>query len=105
VLRSVGAALWSDPGWRPLLVEEPVVPGVESFDDSAVVIRFMAKTLPLKQWDVARELRRRIKNRFDEEGIEIPFPHRTLYWGRGQMPDGAVPTMAGEAAGASPVAG
>jgi moderate conductance mechanosensitive channel len=62
------------------------VPGVDAFGDSAVVIRVMAKTLPLKQWDVARELRRRIKNRFDREGIEIPYPHTTMFWGEGQMP-------------------
>jgi hypothetical protein len=58
--------------------------------DSAVVIRVVAKTLPLKQWDVARELRRRIKNRFDQEGIEIPYPHLSFYWGDQQKPD--VPT-------------
>lgn len=75
-----------DPDWKPLIVEEPVVPGVERFDDSAVTIRVTFKTLPLKQWDVAREYRRRIKNRFDAEGIEIPFPHRTLYWGGEQNP-------------------
>jgi small-conductance mechanosensitive channel len=51
-----------------------------------VTIRVMAKTLPLKQWDVARELRRRIKTRFDREGIEIPYPHQTVYWGEGQQP-------------------
>ncbi len=66
---------------------EPVeVPGIENLADSAVTIRVMAKTLPLKQWDVARELRRRIKVRFDREGIEIPFPHQTVYWGEGQQP-------------------
>jgi small conductance mechanosensitive channel len=42
------------------------------------------KTLPIKQWEVAREYRRRLKNRFDELGVEIPFPHRTLYWGANQ---------------------
>lgn len=84
--REIGRELWEDPEWRPLLVEEPVVPGVERFEDSGVVIRLMAKTLPLKQWDTARELRRRIKNRLDDVGIEIPFPHRTLYWGDGQEP-------------------
>jgi small-conductance mechanosensitive channel len=45
-----------------------------------------SRTLPLKQWDVARELRRRIKNRFDRDGIEIPFPHTTFCRGEGQKP-------------------
>jgi moderate conductance mechanosensitive channel len=56
--------------------------GVERFGESEVTIRCRFKTLKAKQWEVAREYRRRIKNRFDELGIEIPFPHRTLYWGR-----------------------
>ncbi|MGH7458173.1 MAG: mechanosensitive ion channel family protein [Longimicrobiaceae bacterium] len=80
VMEEVGRELWDDPEWRPLLVEEVTVPGVEGFGDSSVNIRLMAKTVPLKQWEVARELRRRIKNRFDQEGIEIPFPHLTLQW-------------------------
>ena len=78
--------LWKDPDWAPLIPEEPEIPGVERFDESAVTIRIMFKTLPLKQWNVAREYRRRIKKRFDAEGIEIPFPHRTFYWGDGQEP-------------------
>lgn len=86
VLRDLLREFHADPEWGALLLEEPQVPGVESLADSAVVIRVSAKTLPLKQWDVARELRRRIKNRFDHEGIEIPFPHTTMYWGDGQMP-------------------
>jgi moderate conductance mechanosensitive channel len=81
VMREVGLELWNDSDWQPVLVEEPVVPGIESFGDSGVNIRIMAKTVPLKQWEVARELRRRLKNRFDAEKIEIPFPHRTLFWG------------------------
>jgi moderate conductance mechanosensitive channel len=86
VLRDLLREFHADPEWGALLLDEPVVPGVESLADSAVVIRVMAKTLPLKQWDVARELRRRIKQRFDREGIEIPFPHVTFYWGDGQIP-------------------
>ena len=82
VMRDVGREMWENSDWRPLLVEEITVPGIESFGDSSVNIRMMAKTVPLKQWDVARELRRRIKRRFDAEGIEIPFPHRTLFWGQ-----------------------
>jgi moderate conductance mechanosensitive channel len=84
VLRDILADFQQDPEWGPLLLEEPVVPGIESFGESSVNIRVMAKTLPLKQWDVARELRRRIKKRFDHDGIEIPFPHVTFYWGAGQ---------------------
>jgi small conductance mechanosensitive channel len=80
VMREVGAGLWEDPEWRPLLVEPVEVPGIESFDESQVTIRLMAKTLPLKQWDVARELRRRLKQRFDAEGIEIPYPHQKVVW-------------------------
>lgn len=85
VLRDVGRELWEDEQWRPLLVEQPEVPGIESFGDSSVNVRMMAKTLPLKQWDVARELRRRIKLRFDRENIEIPFPHQTVVWDVGQQ--------------------
>ena len=62
-----------------------IASGVQSLSDSSVDIRIFFKTLPDRQWTVARELRRRIKNRFDEEGIEIPFPHRTLYIGTGEQ--------------------
>jgi moderate conductance mechanosensitive channel len=92
-MREIGREMWEQADWRQLLVEESTVPGIEAFGSSGVTIRMMAKTLPLKQWDVSRELRRRIKRRFDADGIEIPFPHRTLFWGAGQVPDG----------GASPV--
>ncbi|HEX2076274.1 MAG TPA: mechanosensitive ion channel domain-containing protein [Longimicrobium sp.] len=99
VLREVGDTLYQDENWRPLLVEPVEVPGIENLADSAVTIRVMAKTLPLKQWDVARELRRRIKVRFDQEGIEIPFPHQTVYWGEGQQPAafaGLIPPRMGD---------
>jgi moderate conductance mechanosensitive channel len=86
VLRDVGQELRADPEWGPLILEDCEVLGIDSFQDSAVVIRMNAKTLPLKQFPVARELRRRIKNRFDAEGIEIPFPHLSFYWGAGQAP-------------------
>ena len=74
VLQEVGEELWQDPEWRPLLLDRVEVPGIQSFGDFAVNIRVWAKTLPLKQWDVARELRRRIKLRFALEGIDIPSP-------------------------------
>jgi small-conductance mechanosensitive channel len=96
VLRDVGRELYEDPAWKPLLLDPVEVPGIETFGESAVNIRVMVKTLPLKQWDVARELRRRIKLRFDREGIEIPFPHQTVQW------EGAPPALA--AAGGGPPA-
>jgi small-conductance mechanosensitive channel len=103
VLRDVGRELWEDPEWKPLLLEQPEVPGVESMTDIAVNVRISAKTLPLKKWDVARELRRRIKQRFDREGIEVPSTHQTVYWGEGQMPAGlAAPTSGGASAYGAP---
>lgn len=97
VLRDIGQQLYADESWKPLLVEPVEVPGIETFAESAVNIRVMVKTLPLKQWDVARELRRRIKQRFDQEGIEIPFPHQTVQW------EGAPPAFA--AAGGAAMGG
>jgi small-conductance mechanosensitive channel len=96
VLREVGEELYADAEWKPLLVEEVQVPGIENLTDTAVTIRVMAKTLPLKQWDVARELRRRIKLRFDRDGIEIPHATQTMYWGQGQKPEfaGTLPAPA-----------
>jgi len=79
ILQDVAKETFEDPVFGALLLEEPTVPGVERFDESSIVIRMMAKTVPLKQWDVARELRRRIKYRFDAEGVEIPFPQRVVW--------------------------
>jgi small conductance mechanosensitive channel len=87
VLEEIGVEMRDDPVYGALLLETPTVPGVEAFTDSAVVIRMMTRTLPLKQWDVARELRRRIKHRFDAERIEIPFPQRTI-WHKGETGPG-----------------
>lgn len=85
-LRQVGDELYGDPEWKPLLVEPVQVPGIETLTDTAVTIRVMVKTLPLKQWDVAREMRRRIKLRFDRDGIEAPHALHTMVWGDGQPP-------------------
>jgi small conductance mechanosensitive channel len=86
VMLDEGRRLYEDPQWRPLMLEEVKVPGIESFGEAGVTIRILAKTLPLKQWDAARELRRRLKLRFDQEGIDLPVPSQTMYWGEGQSP-------------------
>ena len=63
--------------------------GVHELADSAVIIRSRIKTQPIMQWGVKREFFRRMKKRFDAEGIEMPFPHRTLYFGENK--DGSAP--------------
>jgi small conductance mechanosensitive channel len=78
-LLELARQLRRDPDFRGLIVEMPEMLGVDEFADSAVIIKFLVKTRPLKQWIVKRELLRRIKKRFDELGIEIPFPHRTVF--------------------------
>jgi len=79
VLMEVARGMRGDPEFGPLIVDEPEMLGVDAFADSAVIIKLLVRTRPLKQWIVKRELLRRVKNRFDELGIEIPFPHRTVY--------------------------
>ena len=79
VILEVGQELRQDKKFRLFILEDPTMLGVDAFGDSAVVIKFFIKTLPLKQWDVKREMLRRLKNRFDELGIEIPFPQRTIH--------------------------
>ena len=84
VIKEVGNELRSDRYFGRLILANLEMLGVDDFADSAVIIKFRMKTLPIKQWEVMREFRRRLKNRFDEMGIEIPFPHRTVYWGTGE---------------------
>ena len=78
VLTEVGRSLADDEVFGKMVLEPPQVLGVEGLTDSQVTIRILAKTLPLKQWEVAREFRRRIKARFDREGIQTPYPHRVV---------------------------
>jgi small conductance mechanosensitive channel len=81
VLRALSGELWRDQGWRGRLMAEPEVWGVERLGEHAVLIRLVANTQPGKQWEVSRELRRRIKQRFDAERIEIPLPQRVVHLG------------------------
>jgi small conductance mechanosensitive channel len=76
VLQQVGQELARDERMGPLILESPEVLGIESFGESQVTIKVLVKTLPQRQWEVAREFRRRIKATFKKEGIEIPYPTR-----------------------------
>ena len=86
VLHDVGADLASDSDFSDSILSSLEILGVSEFGDSAVVIKIRIKTRPLKQWMIGRELRRRIKKSFDTEGIEIPFPHMSLYFGEASKP-------------------
>jgi small conductance mechanosensitive channel len=86
VMKEVAQSLQDDPDYGAKILEPMEVFGVESFGDSAVVIKGRIKTRPSEQWSVGREYRRRLKSTFDERNIEIPFPHRTLYWGEASAP-------------------
>ncbi|MFM9963137.1 MAG: mechanosensitive ion channel domain-containing protein [Planctomycetaceae bacterium] len=78
VLTDLARELRGDTTFGPMIVEDAQPPAVDALADSAVTLRFTLKTKPNQQHAVRRELLRRIKNRFDELGIELPFPHRTL---------------------------
>jgi small conductance mechanosensitive channel len=81
VLKEIAAELRADPAFSGDILEPLEMLGVDQFADSAVIIKCRIKTEPLKQWRIGREMNRRIKNTFDAKGIEIPFPHQTVYWG------------------------
>lgn len=82
VIKEVFEELRQDDDYKNDILEPIEIMGLDQFADSAVVIRARAKTLPSKQWGVAREFNRRLKKAFDERDIEIPFPHTTVYLGK-----------------------
>lgn len=84
VMKDVAKGMRDDAYFGKLILDDMEMLGVDAFTDSAVILKCRMKTLPIKQWEVAREYRRRLKNTFDELKVEIPFPHRTLYWGSNQ---------------------
>jgi small conductance mechanosensitive channel len=86
VMQKVLEDLQTDAVFGLLILETPEIMGVDKFADSAVVIKGRIKTRPIRQWMVGREFLRRLKLAFDEEGIEIPFPHQTVYFGEASKP-------------------
>lgn len=91
IMRQTGAELRADPAFAAKILEDVEIVGVEAWADSAVVLRCRFKVAPIEQWGVRREYLRRLKHAFDVAGIEIPFPHLTLY--PGQNKDGASPPL------------
>jgi small-conductance mechanosensitive channel len=92
LMREVASAMRAEPAWNPLIVEDLEVIGVDRWGDSAVLLRARFKVIPpIQQWSVKREYLKRLKKAFDERGIEIPFPHLTVY--PGQLKDGSAPPL------------
>tara|TARA_B100000686_G_scaffold308208_1_gene348991 strand:+ start:3799 stop:5133 length:1335 start_codon:yes stop_codon:yes gene_type:complete len=84
ILNQIGNEISADPVFGLNIIKAPQVLRIQSFDDSCITIRMLGDCKPMKQWNLRSELIRRIKARFDIEGIEIPFPHQTIYWGEDQ---------------------
>jgi len=91
VMRAVGAEMRADPDWAPRILDDIEIVGVESWADSAVVLRCRIRVVAIQQWNVRREYLRRLKAAFDREGIEIPYPHLTIY--PGALRDGSSPAL------------
>jgi moderate conductance mechanosensitive channel len=99
VMKRVADELWHAELEGMTIIEEPEIIGVEAFGDSEITLRVMMKTAPIHQFKTMRELRKRMKEAFDREGIEIPFPQRTV-WMHHETPHGSEQA----AGGASPIA-
>ena len=78
VLNEVGKTMIDDELFKKIIWEKPFVTGINDLSDGQVKLQMLVKTAPLMQWEVGRELRKRIKSAFDREGIEIPFPHQVV---------------------------
>ena len=91
IMKQIGAELAQDPTFGSKILDAMEMAGVDKWDDSAVVIRCRFKVPPLEQWGVRREYLKRLKLAFDQHGIEIPYPHITIY--PGQAKDGSAPPL------------
>lgn len=99
VINRVGEELAKDPQWAPSIVTPPKALRVDNLGDSAIEIKILGDTKPIKQWDVMGELRLRLKKAFDLEGIEIPWPHTKVYFGDTPL---SLPRKSPNESGASP---
>jgi small-conductance mechanosensitive channel len=82
VMREVARQLRGSDVFGVKILEDIEIAGVQEWADSAVMLRCRFKTVALEQWGVRREFLRRLKDAFDTRGIEIPYPHLTIYAGQ-----------------------
>lgn len=102
VINKVGKEMAEDPNWAPRILKAPAVLRVDEFEDSGIAIKILGETKPLTQWDVMGELRMRLKKAFDQEGIEIPWPHTKVFFGA--TPEISIKGLAGQKISQSPPA-
>ena len=81
IMTEVGSQMKEDPVFGPDLISAPRVEGVDKLGESGIEIKVLAETKAMTHWGLTRELRKRLKVRFDQEGIEIPWPHAKVYFG------------------------
>lgn len=79
VINETGRELAADPAFSDSIISPPQFLRVNEFADSAIMVKILGDTKPLKQWEIAGEFRKRLKFAFDREGIEIPFPQRVIH--------------------------
>jgi small conductance mechanosensitive channel len=81
LMKQVADDMMEEDQYKKNILEPMEIFGLDSFGDSALVVKGRIKTKPIQQWSIGREYRKRLKEVFDEHRIEIPFPHHTIYWG------------------------
>jgi small-conductance mechanosensitive channel len=80
-LTEIAESLRNDPEFAGLIVAPPDPPGIERFADSAIILKITIKTLPDRQGKITRAFNLKLKKRFDELGIDMPFPQTTIWFG------------------------
>lgn len=82
VVNKLGEEMAEDPLYKDAINSPPKFLRVNEFADSAIVIKILGETKPLKQWEITGEYRKRLKKAFDREGISIPFPQRVIHYAK-----------------------
>lgn len=103
VLKEIDAEMRAEPEFAQRMIAPIEILGVDGFAESAVIVKARLKTQPIQQWTVGREFNRRMKKRFDALGIEIPFPHTTVFFGSDKQ--GIVPPVHLQLSRVAPAAG
>ena len=93
VMKRTAAEMRADPDFGPRILADFEMAGVDRWDDSSIVVRGRFKVMPLEQWSVRREYLKRLKQAFDAEGIEIPFPQRVVHYPRERVPHPGQPPV------------